>query len=218
MYCVIRIMGSEAAGLLQLFVILSSYSFSLPFPWCVLLVLTTEHVGHFFFDAAAEVLPNEVDAPPEIIGSWRVHVAVLLSVDPLVTSRKKTGTGLHYILLAATAFLHTDAEDRQSSVPSRFLGPLAGCFFHECLGPLPDGFALFCFFSRLPPAETPVDHLSQFFLSHTSRLHFCTFFRLVVDSSTCSWELLQHHEVTVATTFSTFDRKITGLRGPVPQS
>ena len=35
---------------------------SSPFPWCVLLVLTTEHVGHFFFDAAAEVLPNEVDA------------------------------------------------------------------------------------------------------------------------------------------------------------
>ena len=35
---------------------------SSPFPWCVLLFLT--HVGHFFFffDAAAEVLPNEVDA------------------------------------------------------------------------------------------------------------------------------------------------------------
>ena len=65
--------SNKAAGLRQLFlVMLLQFAFvqhvsmlqsgSSPFPWCVLLVLTTEHVGHFFFDAAAEVLPNEVDA------------------------------------------------------------------------------------------------------------------------------------------------------------
>ena len=81
------------------------------------------------------------------------------------------------------------------------------------------GFTVFCFFSRLPPAETPIGHLSQlFFLSQTFKLHFCTFFRLgVAHSSTSSWELLQHPEgLGVLITFSTFNRKITELRGPVP--
>ena len=64
--------SNKAAGLRQLFlVMLLQFAFvqhvcmlqsgSSPFPWCVL-VLTTEHVGHFFFDAAAEILRNEVDA------------------------------------------------------------------------------------------------------------------------------------------------------------
>ena len=69
------------------------------------------------------------------------------------------------------------------------------------------GFTSFCFFSRLPLAETSMSHLSHF-LSQISQLHFCTFFRLeVAHSSTSSWEL----GLAVLITFSTFNRKNHGV-------